>query len=134
MEHANCNRFDNSKGNLLERHRLYQANAKQINKYPVKGKDELPVGVRKRFRKDKLYAYTACITEYTLDGITPTAGRAKIKYFIISEHGEEKARELAIAYRSKHTLQKGMVGLPQDADIPGDIVDDNPDDEMFAGE
>lgn len=93
-------RENNSFHNLGARHKLFQANNRRP--FHVSPETNTPGVV---LTKDGKY-FVATVREYTVDG--PTISKAKQFTYSVKTYGEEMAKALAIAKRSRHTLAAGM--------------------------
>ena len=100
-EHIDCDRTNNSKSNLLPRHRLFQANARRCHKFQVDGKE---IGVTESHNGK---AFRARVQIYTPGD--RSASVKLFKYFSVSRYGSrDEAYKAAVDFRRKHTLQDGM--------------------------
>ena len=101
-EHIDCDRTNNSKSNLVPRHRLFQSNARRCHKFQVDGRVTGVTEVQNG------RAFRACVRIYTPDD--RSASIRLTKHFWVRRYSsKDEAFNAAVDFRRKYTLQAGMV-------------------------
>ena len=107
-DHVDQYHEPNSGENLIPRGASFQANNEK-KKHQGERENGSILGVyKKNLMNKKTFDLSWVVLFRILTPAGPTASIEASKHFSIKEHGYEKARELAMAYRRKYTLKEGM--------------------------